>query len=213
VLVYEVGKSDTASQQYGRIFRHAALGTAWVLLAASLCARPLIYLLASPEYEHAADVIPVVCLAYWLYSLHEHFKTPILLHARTAAILPIYVVAGTVNVGLNLLLIPRFGAMGAAWASVVAFAVFSFGGFLLYRRIRRFEYPLRRCLALVGAMVATFIGVRTFALTSIAAELIVGVIVSIVWFAMLFPALIGEGLSRLNRWKSQRNERAMSVHP
>jgi O-antigen/teichoic acid export membrane protein len=170
------------------VFRHASLGTALVLFVTSVFARPLIGLLTTPEYAYAADVIPVVCLAYWFFTLHDHFKTPALLSGRTLATVPAYAVAAAVNVLLNLVLIPRFGAMGAAWASVVTFVVFAFGGLFLYRRIARYEYPIGRSLAVVAAMIATFIVTR--AVPSPTAQFIVSAIVSLGWFVALFPSVI-----------------------
>ena len=130
------------------------------MLAVSLFARPILQLLASASFERAADLVPIVCLAYVVYSLHNHFQVPALLRKRTVSLLPAAVCAALLNIGLNLLLIPRWGMVAAAWVSVATFAAYSFVGLWLYRRIDRYDYPLLRSGAVVAAMIATYGGCR-----------------------------------------------------
>ena len=96
-----------------------------------------------------------------IFSLHNHFQVPALLAKRTVSLLPAAVVAALLNIGLNLLLIPRWGTAAAAWVSVLTFATYSFIGLWLYRRIDRYDYPLLRCGAVVMAMIATYLGCQT----------------------------------------------------
>jgi len=195
VLVYEVGRESHARETYARVFRHASLGIALVLFATSMFARPLIGFLTTPEFAYAADIIPVVCLAYWFFSLHDQFKTPALLTGRTLTTLPTYIVAAAVNIGLNLILIPRFGAMGAAWASVVTFAVFSFTGLFLYRKIAQYDYPIGRSLLVVAGMVASFLVMRV--IPSPVGQFVVAAVASLAWLVFLFPMLISKGVSTI----------------
>ena len=50
--------------------------------------------------------------------------------------------AAVINIAACLLLIPLWGTTGAAIASLVTYAVYSFGGFLRYRKLEDQRYPL-----------------------------------------------------------------------
>jgi O-antigen/teichoic acid export membrane protein len=163
VIVYQIANEPDAVSTYARVFKHFVKGLALVLLLASLCAEPILRLIAPPEYAGAADIVPVVCLAYLLFSLHEHFKVPALLSGRTTTILPVVAVAAVTNVGLNFVLIPWLGAIGAAWATVATFGVFSLGGLLQYRRIARYPYPFRSATAVILGMVGSYLVYRFLA--------------------------------------------------
>ena len=145
-------------------------------------------MLAPPDYEPAADLIPVICLGYVFFSAHGHFNVPALLSRRTVALLPVYAAATAANVGANLLLIPRFGLKGAAWATVVAFAVFAGAGLRQYRRIDVYPYRFRACVSAVAGMVATYLVFRW--IVDLAAKEWVGYVVAAIlwvgWVSLLF---------------------------
>ena len=106
----------------------------------------------NPAFHAAAPIIPVVALAYLLHGVFLLTSVGIGI-ARQARYYPmVTAAAATTNVAANLLLIPRFGAMGAAWATVLAYAVMAALGFTFSRRVfaipfegGRSRIPRRRC--------------------------------------------------------------------
>ncbi len=151
VVVYEIADRPDAKQVYSFVFEYFCYALLLTILGLSLFARPLIAFMASPEFAPAADLIPVIALAYFFFSLHLHFKTPAIVANRTTQLLPAVILAFAVNVAANMTLIPTFGGAGAAWSSVASFATFSFGGLVLYRRIDKIPYSFAR-IALVFVM-------------------------------------------------------------
>ena len=91
-------------------------------------------MIARPGYAVAADVLPVVAYACVLQGVYTMLVGPIFLRRRTA-ILPLLTVASALtSVGLNILLIPRIGVMGAAWSTLVAYGLFATLTYLVARR-------------------------------------------------------------------------------
>ncbi len=188
VLIYELEKQDDAPAIYARVFKHFVAGLALALFLASLFAEPALRLIAPPEYLPAAGIVPIVCLAYLFFSLHEHFKVPALLARQTVALLPAVTSAVVVNLVANFLLVPRMGGVGAAWASVITFAFFSGIGLMRYRSIARYPYPFVRCGLIVAGLAATYLGHRTIAvrLESVTAQLVLAVVLWCGWAAALY---------------------------
>lgn len=142
-VMFEVDQLPDRKAMYRRIFKYYTLGIGLILLAVSLLARPIVRVLAAPEFAEAAEVLPWLCLAFFLFTLHSVLRVPALLHHRTVSIARNSVVAAIVNVVANLALIPLFGIQGAAFASVLTYATFSAIGYLTYRRIEDLRFPLR----------------------------------------------------------------------
>jgi O-antigen/teichoic acid export membrane protein len=209
VVMYEVAQQPDAKYVYARVFQYYVYGLTLVSLGISLFARQLLAMMVAPDYLRAADLIPIICLAYIFFSLHEHFKVPVMLAKRTAVLPPVVGFAAAINIGANLLLIPLLGPAGAAWASVVTFATYSFVGLWRYRTIDRYEYPLLKCGAVVAGMITCYLGVRLGAHLGFwdVGIMIIATIVCIAWAVFLFGPLLRQFLSErslqfLNQAKS-----------
>lgn len=162
VVVFEVAALRDFKRLFAEIFSTFVRGLSLVLLAAALGSRLAVAILAPPSYAPAADLIPVIALAYFFFSLDDHFRVPALLQKRTGALLPVYAIAAVTNVGLNLLLVPRWGIEGAAWASAGTFATFSAAGLAVYRKLDRIDYGLLDGALVVGSAVLAYVLYRWF---------------------------------------------------
>jgi O-antigen/teichoic acid export membrane protein len=160
VVIYEIAEQKHAKKIYAQVFQYFVYCQMLIFLLVSLFAKPLLALVAAPAFLDAEGIIPIVCLAYLFFSLHEHFKVPALLAKRTLSLLPAFIAAAAINIIANLLLIPRLGLPGAAWTSVLTFATFSFLGLWRYRLIDKYEYPFTRCAAVLAGMITTYLTFR-----------------------------------------------------
>jgi O-antigen/teichoic acid export membrane protein len=160
VAVYEIARRADRNEVFGRSFRYFASALMLVMFGVSLFAHPVLSVMVSSEFSAAADLIPIVCLAYLFFSIHGHFRVPALVAGKTVSILPGAIAAALVNLGSNLVLIPWLGPAGAAWASVLTFATFSFVGLWRYRRIDVIDYPFGHSAAVLASLVATYLAVR-----------------------------------------------------
>lgn len=114
-----------------RILREAttlsAIGLSLLAAGVGLLAPELVVLLGGDRWgaaaADAAKVTVVVAYASTLYGLYYMVVSAIFLVRRTARLPLITIFAGAVNVGLNVVLIPRIGIMGAAWATLGGYAV------------------------------------------------------------------------------------------
>jgi O-antigen/teichoic acid export membrane protein len=192
VVMYEIAKHPDAKWLYAQVFEYFVYALLLLVLGVSLFVQPLLSVLVSPEYAAAGRLIPIVCLAFVFFAIHEHFKVPALLAKRTVSLLPAYAAAAVANVLLNLTLIPVFGVMGAAWTSVATYAVFSTVGLLRYRRIDRLEYPLAKCGGVLLAMTASYVGCQYLATLQIPviSSLVVPTVVWCAWAVVLLHSLV-----------------------
>jgi O-antigen/teichoic acid export membrane protein len=122
-------------------------------VALSLFARELIGLVA-PRFDRAYVVVGLLSLSIVIYGAYPVVSTGLSIARRTTFLGAISVAAAGVNVGLNLVLIPAWGMVGAALSTVGAFAVLTGGTVIAAQRIDPVDYPLGRLALVLGSAVA-----------------------------------------------------------
>jgi O-antigen/teichoic acid export membrane protein len=123
----------------------------------ALVARPLSEFMIGPELRDAASAItPWIALSALFYGLTAYyFGQAFTLSHRTKLLLVTMTVPAVLNIALNVLLIPRFGVMGAAWATAASFAVSMVMARILGSRVMPLPVPwetLIRCGVATGVM-------------------------------------------------------------
>ena len=125
----------------------------------ALVARPLAEVLIGEELRTAAaGVTPWIALSALLYGLTAYyFGQAFTLGKKTKRLLIAMAIPAGLNVVLNLILVPRFGLIGAAWATAASFALGLLATWLIGRRVLALPVPwdsLIRCGIATGAMAA-----------------------------------------------------------
>jgi O-antigen/teichoic acid export membrane protein len=176
------------------VFTFAALGMA--VLGGELL---LLMTAGNPAFRAAAPVIPVIAFAYLLHGLFLLTSIGIGI-AREARYYPaITAAAAAANVGLNLLLVPRAGMMGAAWATVAAYAVMAGLGAWVSRRL----YPMPLDWARFAGLLLLALGLT--ALAGLAPDALAPrVAVKIALVAVYPAAVLGLRLAGDTPWRRLR---------
>jgi len=100
---------------------------------------PIIGTLINPEYWEGLKVFPIILLAHICNGAYANFMVGVLVKKKTGLMPIVTGVAAAVNIGGNILLIPIYGMMAAAWMTLVSYFVLAA---LLYLLIQK-HYPVR----------------------------------------------------------------------
>ncbi|MBZ0168809.1 Polysaccharide biosynthesis protein [Candidatus Methylomirabilis lanthanidiphila] len=143
---------------FSRIATYNVAMIAGLGLGTVLFGRELIEILASAKYAEAEAVVPIIVAASFLQALFDIPSKGIYLQRKTGYLLPLFTIPAALNIGLNFVLIPRFGMMGAAWATLVCYAVMIVLTLTISQRIYYIPYEyVRISKVILGAcMLATF---------------------------------------------------------
>ena len=144
----------TAAREQASTFLLIALPAAAGL---ALVAGPLTEVMIGEDLRRvAATITPWIALAALLSGLTTYyFHQAFTLGRRTGLLLAAMAVPALANIGLNLLLIPAFGVMGAAWATAASFGLGLLASIAIGRRVLALPVPwetLARCGVATGAM-------------------------------------------------------------
>jgi len=124
-----------------QMFSSIAIAAILIAIPMSMLAGPLIALILGPDFISAAPVLQVHIWALLFVALGIASAQYLLLEGQNNISLQRTAMGAVVNVGLNLLWIPRYGIIGAAWASLIAYGVATF---FLFQNV-----VSRRCLYLM----------------------------------------------------------------
>ncbi|MDD5629488.1 MAG: oligosaccharide flippase family protein [Elusimicrobia bacterium] len=111
--------------------------------------KPLIH----PAYWAGLGIVPVVTLGYLFHGIHVNLLAPVTLAKRTDLVACATGIGAAVSILSNLLLIPRWGLMGAASATLLSYVSMSAALFLMARRVYPVSYEYRRLGHLAACLV------------------------------------------------------------
>lgn len=122
-----------------------------IILVLSLTSRELITLLATPKFGAAADVVPFVIISIILYGTTHITGAGFYLAKRTKTIALLTLGCALINILINLPLIPAYGILGAAYATVVSYLILTALITVFSRGLLVVKWPLRSLAIYVGA--------------------------------------------------------------
>ena len=146
---FRTAKEEGGREVLARLVTYYVYVLVFVTLGTVLLSREVVYLMAAPRYHPSAAVVPPVAIAYGLHGLYLVMVSGPSYVKRTAQI-PLFTgIAAVVNIAINLLLIPRYGMMVAAWSTLAAFLVRTLLITAFSLRVHPLPYDWRR-MALAG---------------------------------------------------------------
>lgn len=137
--LYKVRDHPDAGRLYGRLLTYVLVAGGAIALALGTLSREIITIVAGPEWLAAAAPLPVIAFSYVAYGISQVVDAGILARGRTEVYPLVTLSSVMINVGLCVLLIPQYGMMGAAWATLAAYAWHA----LLLGRVAHAIAPLR----------------------------------------------------------------------
>jgi len=179
------------SQEFvSRVTRYYLIICLPAMVGLSVLAKPLIGILTSQEYYEGYRIIPLVALGAFFLGFQHRFQAGPLFYKRTNFIMFSIIASGLLNLGLNFLLIPQYGYVGAAFTTSISYAFLLFLMIIVSRRFFVWEFPFKSltkamCASSVMGIVVYHIGNSLTSSTLL--NLILGIVVGIVvYVAMLF---------------------------
>ena len=153
-LAYSIQDDDEARRTYAVIVTWFVALCSFAVVGLWLLAPWLVRLLAEDEYFAANDAVGPLAAGTALYALYLVLVVILGRTGRTEFSFPATVAAVAVNVGLNLVLIPDHGIVGAGVALVASYAVVVAIMHAITRRLFPVPYEWGRLALAVGAAAA-----------------------------------------------------------
>jgi len=122
--IFEIKNKHNAKEVYAKIATYFLLMLSFAGLALSSLSYELVTVIADESYIDAYKVIPIIVLSMIFANATTVFKVGLLLEGRTIQLSIANSMAAVINVPLNIMLIPEYGMMGAAYATALSFLIY-----------------------------------------------------------------------------------------
>lgn len=100
--------------------------------------------LIHPDYWNGLPIIPIVMLAYVFTGWATLLMPGIFIEKKTQFLPVVTGVAAAANITANIVLIPAYGIMGAAYATLLSYIVTAGGLFLVSQKFYHIQYEIKR---------------------------------------------------------------------
>jgi len=145
-IYFEAARAGAAARRPLARLAEGVVSMWGAIAVAGIFVSPFFARILDARYEQVGRLIPLVIAAYLLHALFTLFQLQTLEGGKTRFVLYASSIALLVNLSLNLLWIPRWGMYGAAYATVVGYAVEALVMFAGAQRTSLLPYQQMRLL-------------------------------------------------------------------
>jgi O-antigen/teichoic acid export membrane protein len=158
---FKIAGAADAPRKYAQIlvmYSFAAIAFALFVVAFT----PEIYArLAPPVYKTGIAAVPIILIAYLIFGVSHPLNIGVMLKGRTEYLPALSWLAAGICLALNWWWIPQYGLWGAAWATVLAYAIWTTGITWTSQRLYEVRYSWRQLAVVMAAGIAGYGGLWT----------------------------------------------------
>jgi O-antigen/teichoic acid export membrane protein len=157
-FAYSIDDDREAKRTYAFVLTYLVLFTTWIATALALLSPWIVGWLAAPAFETSSRVVGPLAFSTVAFAGYIVVAIGIGRAKRTQFNWVVTGAAAAVNVALNLLLIPPYGMMGAAIATIAAYSTMFAGMAWWSQRIFPVPYQWRRVVTAAATGIALAVG-------------------------------------------------------
>jgi O-antigen/teichoic acid export membrane protein len=156
--LYDEGRMDEVKTHLSYSLKYVLALAMPYVFGAAILAQPVLRLFSTAEIASEGYlVVPLVALSILFYAAYVPVVQILVLVKKTRITAAVWISCALVNLGLNILVVPRWGILGAAVTTLIAYALAL--GLTTYYGFREFRFPIDwrfviKSLIASGAMAA-----------------------------------------------------------
>jgi O-antigen/teichoic acid export membrane protein len=159
-FAYSIEDDREARRTYAFVLTYLLAFASWLSLGLGALAPWLVRLLTNPGYQRAQEAVGLLAFAFTIYAGYTVLAIGSGRARRTQLNWVVTGVGAGVNIGVNFLLIPRWGMVGAAISTLVAYVVLFVGMAIYGQSVYPVHYQWRRVATALGAAAALTVAAR-----------------------------------------------------
>jgi O-antigen/teichoic acid export membrane protein len=156
--LYDEGRMDEVKTHLSYSLKYVLALAMPYVFGAAILAQPVLRLFSTAEIASQGYlVVPLIALSILFYAAYVPVVQILVLVKKTRITAAVWISCALVNLGLNILVVPRWGILGAAVTTLIAYALAL--GLTTYYGFREFRFPIDwrfviKSLIASGAMAA-----------------------------------------------------------
>ncbi len=160
----KISKEANAKQIYARVLTYFTLAGAFLVVGASFFVEYLVKIplgtnryIMNRLYWDGIKIIPIVLTAYLFYGIYVNLTVGFYIKKKTQWMVLFTGLAALTNVGSNFYLMPHYGIMGAAVATLLSYLVMALTIFVANQKIYPIRYEYVRVAFVLGYLTAMLV--------------------------------------------------------
>ncbi|MCD6417366.1 oligosaccharide flippase family protein [bacterium] len=195
--MFNMHRENTLKRQLPTIWRQMSGAMAVITIATIILSPEIFKIMIGPGYEAGLVVVPILAAVYFLDALMLIADAGIYVSGKTVFVPIFTAIASAVNIALNIILIPRYGILGAASSALASYTILLFFGWRMGQFLMPVEIPYARVFGTIFGVIAAI--VVSVSVESFSARIIV---LAVLLIAVIFiSGLDGD----IRRFLSHRN--------
>jgi O-antigen/teichoic acid export membrane protein len=154
---WSIAKEKNAKEVFSSVLTYFVLVGMFVALGISVLSKEVLMVMTTPSFYDAYKVIPLIALSYVLYGCYFVLSIGIDLKKKTKYLPFIVGISAIINFALNYILIPHYGMMGAAIATLISYLMLPIASYSVSKRYYPIKYEWSRITKIFFAAVLIYV--------------------------------------------------------
>lgn len=160
----KIAENKDAKQVYSKVMTYFILASSFVVIGGGLLVEYVVQLPIAPgktllgkQYWDGVSIIPLILFSYMLYGVYVNLTVGIYIKHKSHWMIIFTGLAAIVNVSSNFYLMPNYGIMGAAVATVLAYLVMVISIYIATQRIYTVPYEYKKIITIISYLMISLI--------------------------------------------------------
>ena len=171
----KVAKEDNAKDIYSRVMTYYVFVSAFIVLVVTMFIEFLVKIPLAPgitllgsAYWGGIKIIPIILVSYLLYGIYVNLTVGIFIEKKSEWMVIFTGLAAICNIGSNLYLMPAYGMIGAAFATLLAYFVMMVSIYIANQRLYKVNYEFGRMAWIIVYLILALVLFYSFELNLLA---------------------------------------------
>jgi O-antigen/teichoic acid export membrane protein len=160
-MQFSAMKDDDAKEYYARMLTYVVFAASTLALPLAILIEDVLRIFARDKYWEAATIVPWLAFNAVLDAANPVLNIGLSLKRKSIHSASIFIIAALINVGLNFIIIPPFGMMGATIATVISYIVMLAIKYFISQHFVHVDFEWARIGKVFACAFALFILSRT----------------------------------------------------
>ncbi len=183
---FEIYRHKDSHEILHKIFHGYVFLVITAFFVLSLFIDEILIIMTPPQYYLAANLVPIIALAYALNAINRLVMTPFYTEDKTSFIALINSCAAVVCIILNIALIKPFGGMGAAVATLLSFGFILIMNTYFSAKVSTLRWPWSSLARIVGITIILLIFVELIKLDSLVLSIALKAAVFVMFLGLVY---------------------------
>jgi len=119
--LYDSGNIKELERRFSRVLKYGVAVTAAAVVGLAVLSVPILKIITSEEFIGSSGVLIVAAIGIFWYGIFMYFAVLPNILKKVKVLNSLWISMASINIILNILLIPKFGIMGAAYSTLISF--------------------------------------------------------------------------------------------